>query len=85
MTFTKSQDLKLLYWYVEVNSPSRTKIIEMKKETSHMHTYLSGGKQLLKTPSYLYCINKRIEMKYICFLKRENILQVYSLSFYMTD
>ena len=64
MKFTKSQDFKLLYLYVEVNSASKTRIINMQKETSHIHKYLSKGKQLLKTPYYLYCINKRIEKKY---------------------
>ncbi len=57
MKFTKSQDLKLVYWYMEVNLPSRAQIIDMQKETSHMHKDLSRGKQLLKTPSYMYCIN----------------------------
>ena len=85
MKFSKSQDLKLLYWSTEVNSPSKTKIIDMQKEKSHMHKDLSRGKQLLKTHSYLYCINQRIEMKYIWFLKIEHTLQVYSLSLYLTD
>ena len=80
MKFTKSQDLKLLYSSAEVNSPSKTRIIDMQKGTSHIHKVLSKGKQLIKTPYYLYCINQRIAMKYICFLKRKHNLQLYSLS-----
>jgi len=62
MKFTNSQDSKLLYWYADINSPSRTQIIDTQKETSHMHRDLSREKQLLKTPSYLYCINEIREM-----------------------
>lgn len=67
MESTKSQDLKLLYSLAEFNSPSKTKIIEMQNETSHIHKHLSRGNKLLKTPYYLYCINQRIENKYISF------------------
>ena len=81
MKFT--QDLKLLYLFAEVDSPSRTQTIDMQNETSHMHIYLSRGKQLLKTPYYLYCINQRIEMKYICLLKPKHNLQAYILSLYL--
>jgi len=39
----------------------------MQKETSHLDKDLSRRKQLLKTPSYLYCINQGIEMNtYAC-------------------
>ena len=65
MKFTTSQDLKLLYSFAKVNSPSKTRIIDMQKETSHIHRYLYRGKKLLKTPYYIYVyyINKRIEKK----------------------
>jgi len=56
--------LKLLYWSAEVNSPSKTRTIDMQKETSHIHKDLSRGKKLLKNPYYMYCINQRIEKKY---------------------
>lgn len=56
----------------------------MQNEISHMHKDLSRKKQLLKTPYYLYCINQRTKMKYICLLKLEHNLQVYSLSFCLT-
>lgn len=39
----------------------------MEKETSHMKKYLSRGKQLLKTPYYLYCVDQTIEKKYNAF------------------
>ena len=67
MKFSKSQDLKLLYWSTEFNSPSKKIIIDMEKEPSHMRTNLSRGKQLFKTPYYMYCINQRIENKYNAF------------------
>jgi len=57
----------------------------MQNETAHMHKDLSRGKQMLKTPSYLYFINHRIEKKYILLLKLEHTLQVYSLSLCFTD
>ncbi len=85
MKFAKSLDLKLLYQFAKVNSPSRTIIIDMQKETSHMHRELSMGNKLLKTPYYLYYINMRIEMEYICLLKPEHTLKVYSLSLCLTN
>jgi len=67
MKFGKSQDLKLLYQFAEVNSPSKTRTIDMQKETSYIHRDLSRGKKLHKTPYYMYCINQRIEKKYNAF------------------
>jgi len=34
MKFAKSQDLKLLYWCAEVNSPSKARIIDMPRAMS---------------------------------------------------
>ena len=45
----------------------------MQKETPHMHKYLSRGKQLLKTPYYMYCIYQRIEKKYNAFSSLSNL------------
>ena len=81
MKFTKSQDYKLLYWSAKSNSRSRTHNINMQKETSHMHIYLSGGKKLLKTPYYMYCINQRIEMKYNVF---SNLITTYKCLVYLS-
>lgn len=54
MNFTKLQDLKLFYSSTKFNSPSKTRIIDMQKGTSHMEIDLSRGNQLFKAPYYLY-------------------------------
>lgn len=67
MKFTKARELKLLYCFADINSQSRTQITDMNKETSNMHIDLSRGNKLLKTPSYMYFINQRIEMNTYAF------------------
>lgn len=58
MKFTKIQHSNIFCYSMEFNSQSRTKIINMKEEFLRMHIDLSRGMKLMKTNSYLYCINQ---------------------------
>ena len=53
----------------------------MHQALAHIHIYLSKGKKLLKTPSYLYCINQIIEMNTYAF---SNLSRPYTSIIYLT-
>jgi len=74
MKFTKSQELRLLYSSAEFNSRYKTRIIDMQKETSHIHKDLSRGNFVAQNSFlYVYCTKSENREEIQCLFNLNNL------------